>query len=225
MRRAIVTGGSGLIGRAICARLAGHGWEVVNLDLSAAEGVARHIPCDVSDETEVARAFDALGWDTLDLVVSNAGRTGGLDLDLATATLEEWRGMIDSHLTGAFLVSRAAAPLMRPGGSIVMMASTRALMSEGGDFAYAAAKGGLVSLARALAIRLGPDVRVNAIAPGWIDDAPDLGPLDHAQHPAGRVGRPEDIADAVLYLADAGFVTGELLTIDGGMTRKMIYAE
>jgi len=68
-------------------------------------------------------------------------------------------------------------------------------------------------------------VRVNAIAPGWIDDDPDLGPLDHAQHPAGRVGRPEDIADAVLYLADAGFVTGELLTIDGGMTRKMIYAE
>ncbi len=225
MRRAIVTGGSGLIGRAICERLAGRGWEVANLDLDAGEGAARHIACDVSDEAEVARAFDALGWDNLDLVVSNAGRTGGLELDLATAALEEWRAMIDSHLTGAFLVRRAAAPLMRPGGSIVMMASTRALMSEGGDFAYAAAKGGLVSLARALAIRLGPDLRVNAIAPGWIDDDPGLGPRDHAQHPAGRVGRPDDIAEAVLYLADAGFVTGEVLTIDGGMTRKMIYLE
>lgn len=106
-----------------------------------------------------------------------------------------------------------------------MMASTRAMMSEGGDFAYAAAKGGMVGLTQALAVQLGPRVRVNAIAPGWITDADDLRPEDHRQHPAGRVGRPQDIVDAVLYLAQAGFVTGEVLTIDGGMTRKMIYAD
>jgi hypothetical protein len=225
MRRAIVTGGSGLIGGAICARLAEAGWEVANLDRHVGGGPARHVACDVADEASVADAVAALEWDGLDLVVNNAGRTEGLDLSLAEATLDDWRGMIDSHLTGAFLVSRAALPLMREGSSIVMMASTRAFMSEGGDFAYAAAKGGLVSLARALAIRLGPRVRVNAIAPGWIDDDPALTPTDHAQHPAGRVGRPDDIAEAVLWLARAGFVTGEVLTIDGGMTRKMIYAE
>jgi NAD(P)-dependent dehydrogenase (short-subunit alcohol dehydrogenase family) len=225
MPRAIVTGGSGLIGRAICARLVAGGWEVANLDIREAPGPARHVACDISDPRSVAEAVAAPGWGALDLVVNNAGRTDGLDLALGTATLADWRGMIDSHLTGAFLVTRAALPLMRAGGSVVMMASTRALMSEGGDFAYAAAKGGLLGLTHALAVQLGPCVRVNAIAPGWIDDAPDLRPEDHAQHPAGRVGRPQDIAEAVLYLAGAGFVTGEVLTVDGGMTRRMIYAE
>jgi NAD(P)-dependent dehydrogenase (short-subunit alcohol dehydrogenase family) len=98
-------------------------------------------------------------------------------------------------------------------------------MSEGKDFAYAAAKGGLIGLTQALAVALGPKIRVNAIAPGWISDAPDLSPEDHAQHPVGRVGIPDDIADAVLYLAGAGFISGQTLTVDGGMTKKMIYAE
>lgn len=225
MARAIVTGGSGLIGAAICARLIADGWEVANFDVRAGAGPARHVACDVSDEVSVAAGFGELGWERLDLLVSNAGRTGPLDFDLATTTLADWRAMIDSHLTGAFLMSRAALPLFGAGASIVMMASTRAFMSEGVDFPYAAAKGGLVGLTQALAVRLGPAIRVNAIAPGWITDATDLSQEDHAQHPAGRVGRPEDIADAVLYLAGAGFVTGQVVTVDGGMTRKMIYAE
>ena len=105
------------------------------------------------------------------------------------------------------------------------MVSTRAFMSEPNREAYAASKGALVAMTHAMAISLGPTIRVNAIAPGWISDGEGLSEADHAQHPVGRVGRPEDIADAVLYLAEAGFVTGQVLTVDGGMTRKMIYAE
>ena len=228
MPRALVTGGSGLIGRALCDRLAAEDYEVANLDLRTPEPdtpAIRHIPCDVGDEAQVQAAFQTLGWDGLDLLVSNAGPADAIDLDLATATLEQWRRIQDGHLTAAFLTARAALPLLAEGGSIVVTASTRAFMSEGGDFAYAAAKGGLIGLTQALSIHLGPRIRVNAIAPGWITDAPDLRPIDHAQHPVGRVGAPEDIAEAVLYLARAGFVTGQVLTIDGGMTRKMIYED
>ena len=223
-RRAIVTGGAGLIGRAICQCLADDGWEVASFDLEEGE-VGRQIRCDIADEASVAEGLALLGWDRLDLLVNNGGRTGPLDLRLSTATLTDWGGFIDSHLTGAFLMSRAVLPMLAKGGSIVMMASTRAFMSEGGDFAYAAAKGGMIGLMQALAVQLGPTVRVNAIAPGWITDADDLSPRDHRQHPVGRVGRPGDIVDAVRYLATAGFVTGQVLTVDGGMTRKMIYAD
>ncbi len=83
----------------------------------------------------------------------------------------------------------------------------------------------MVALTHALAVSLGPRIRVNAVAPGWISGDAGLSPEDHGQHPAGRVGRAEDIAGAVLYLAGAGFVTGQVLTVDGGMTRKMIYVE
>ncbi|MBE3638913.1 SDR family NAD(P)-dependent oxidoreductase [Mangrovicoccus algicola] len=224
MKRAIVTGGAGLIGTAIARALLERGWEVACLDLLPAP-LGIPVTCDLSEESSVARAIEGLDWDRVDLVVNNGGRTSGLGLAITEATLDDWQGMIASHLTGAFLVSRAAAPLMQAGSCIVNMTSTRALMSEGGDFAYAAAKGGLVALTQALAVQLGPDIRVNAIAPGWITDAAELSMTDHAQHPAGRVGRPEDIADAVLYLAEAGFVTGQTLIVDGGMTKKMIYAE
>lgn len=120
---------------------------------------------------------------------------------------------------------------------MVNIASTRAFMSEPGSEAYGASKGGLLALTHALAVSLGPlGIRVNAVSPGWIETSewkaggkakpPELRPADHDQHPAGRVGRPEDVAAACLYLcsARAGFVTGTNVTVDGGMTRKMIYA-
>jgi NAD(P)-dependent dehydrogenase (short-subunit alcohol dehydrogenase family) len=109
---------------------------------------------------------------------------------------------------------------------MVTVASTRALMSEPDIEAYAASKGGLVALTHALAVSLGPEVRVNCISPGWIDTrGEDLRPEDHAQHPAGRVGRPEDVAELVAYLLGdrSGFVTGANIVIDGGITRKMIH--
>ncbi|MDE3238106.1 MAG: SDR family oxidoreductase [Paracoccaceae bacterium] len=225
MRHAIVTGGAGLIGTGICAALAEAGWDVVSFDVSPGPAGLRHIPCDVTDEVSVAAAFDRLGWDSIDLLVNNAGIAGAHSGPLTDLTLSDWRRVVDSHLTGAFLMTRAAIPRMAQGGCIVNMASTRAFMSEPGTEAYAAAKGGIVALTHALAMSLGPAVRVNAIAPGWISDGSDLTPQDHDQHPAGRVGRPDDIAGAVLYLASAGFVTGQVLVVDGGMTRKMIYAE
>jgi NAD(P)-dependent dehydrogenase (short-subunit alcohol dehydrogenase family) len=114
--------------------------------------------------------------------------------------------------------------------AIVNIASTRALQSEPHTEAYAASKGGIVALTHALALSLGPTVRVNAVSPGWIDTSgkpEDLRSIDHAQHPVGRVGKPEDVAALVGYLVsdEAGFVTGQNFIIDGGMTRKMIYAE
>jgi NAD(P)-dependent dehydrogenase (short-subunit alcohol dehydrogenase family) len=115
-------------------------------------------------------------------------------------------------------------------GSIVTIASTRALMSEPNTESYSASKGGLLALTHALAISLGPDIRVNCVSPGWIatSDYATLKRKDHAQHPAGRVGKPQDVAEVVAFLLDrekSGFVTGANFVVDGGMTRKMIYME
>jgi len=198
---------------------------VASFDIEPGPDGVRHVYCDVSDETSVAGAFGELGWDALDLLVNNAGIASPSNATISDLTLAEWRRVTDSHLTGAFLMTRSAVPMMGAGASIVNMASTRAFMSEPQTEAYAASKGGLVALTHALAISLGPKIRVNAIAPGWISGEDELRPVDHEQHPVGRVGRPQDIADAVLYLASAGFVTGQVLVVDGGMTRKMIYSE
>ena len=122
-------------------------------------------------------------------------------------------------------------------GCIINISSTRAIQSEPHTEAYAAAKGGLLALTHALAVSLGPEIRVNAICPGWIETGPwqktsrrrvpDHREVDRAQHPVGRVGEPADIAALVAFLAgpQCGFITGEPIVVDGGMTRKMIYAE
>src|SRR5690606_27506997 len=185
----------------------------------------------------VARAASWRGG--LDVVVNNAADVSlGFDTPIEALAPKDFRRVLDVNLTGPMLVSRASAAHLRARrGSIVNITSTRALMSEPNTEAYAASKGGLVALTHALAMSLGPAVRVNAIAPGWIaTDAwrpraerkePALRAVDDAQHPVGRVGRPEDVAALAVYLAsdEAGFVTGQVLTIDGGMTRKMIYAQ
>ena len=225
MKRAIVTGAAGLIGQGICQALIADGWAVAAFDLKPGPDGTQSVICDVGDEASVLAAFAELGWDGLDLLVNNAGIAGPDRGPLAELSLADWRKVTDSHLTGAFLMSRAAIPLLGDDGAIIHMVSTRAFMSEPNTEAYAASKGAMVALTHAMAISLGPKVRVNAIAPGWISDGEDLRPGDHEQHPVGRVGRPDDIAGAVLYLAGAGFVTGQVLTVDGGMMRKMIYAE
>ena len=225
MKRAIITGAAGLIGREICRTLVDDGWVVAALDLKPGPDQTRSVICDVGDEASVQAAFAELGWDALDLLVNNAGVAEPDCGPMSELSLAEWRKITDSHLTGTFVASRAAIPLLGGKGVIINMGSTRAYMSEPNTEAYAASKGALVALTHAMAVSLGPAIRVNAIAPGWISDRQNLRPIDHTQHPVGRVGRPEDIAGAVLYLAGAGFVTGQVLTLDGGMTRKMIYAD
>ncbi|XUY25747.1 SDR family NAD(P)-dependent oxidoreductase [Agrobacterium sp. rho-8.1] len=225
MKRAIVTGGAGLIGTGIIEALLKDGWTVASFDITESNTKAQHIHCDVGDEASVLKAFRQLGWSGLELLVNNAGIAGPNTGPIHELSLADWRTVTDSHLTGAFLMTRSAVPLMGEGASIVNMASTRAFMSEPETEAYAASKGGLVALTHALAVSLGPTIRVNAIAPGWITSDTGLRKEDNEQHPVGRVGRPEDVADAVAYLAGAGFMTGQVLVLDGGMTKKMIYED
>lgn len=231
-RTALVTGGNSGIGRGIAARLLAEGWRVLVADLAtdaAPEGSAT-VAADLGSADGCARAAEAArALGRLDLLVNNAGLSDFRSL--AEATPEHWDRVLAVNLTAPFRLAQALAPLLAQapgGGVIVSIASTRATMSEPGTEAYSASKGGLVALTHALAISLGPKVRVNCISPGWIDTGKwgDLRPEDHAQHPAGRVGRPEDVAALAAWLAgaEAGFVTGQNFVLDGGMTRKMIYA-
>ena len=225
MKKAIVTGGNGMIGQTLCQGLTKDGWNVASFDVHQGDQKdIQNIECDIADPVSVKDAFDNLGWKKIDLLINNAAYINDFSETLADIAPEVWDKVIRTNLTGCFLMSRAAAERMNK-GCIINITSTRALMSEGGDFPYAASKGGILSLTQAMAISMGPDIRVNAIAPGWITDSTDLRKIDHEQHPAGRVGRSGDILQAVQYLATAEFVTGENLVVDGGMTKKMIYAD
>jgi NAD(P)-dependent dehydrogenase (short-subunit alcohol dehydrogenase family) len=237
---ALVTGAANGIGRAIARYLLNAGWAVVALDLPKA-GLARAFPRGTRNvlliegsvaEEDTARhtikaAIETFG--RLDGLVSNAGIM--VRKPLRQLGLAEWHRVLGVNLTATFLLARAAEKALRSAkGAIVTIASTRALMSEPDTEAYAASKGGLVALTHALAISLGPDVRVNCVSPGWIatEKYGALRQKDHRQHPVGRVGKPEDVAEMVAFLLDAkrsGFVTGANFVVDGGMTRKMIYVD
>jgi NAD(P)-dependent dehydrogenase (short-subunit alcohol dehydrogenase family) len=230
-RVALVTGGSKGIGQGIARRLAADGWHVVTADMEAKgpESAARHVQADISDEAAVRSLIEGIAQQEarLDGLVCNAGIM--IRKPLRDLTLEEWSRVIGTNLTSTYLLARASEDLLRKAkGAILTIASTRAHQSEPDTESYSASKGGLLALTHALAISLGPDVRVNAISPGWINVRDEtLSEEDHAQHPAGRVGRPEDIAALAAWLLspESGFVTGAEFISDGGMTRKMIYSD
>jgi NAD(P)-dependent dehydrogenase (short-subunit alcohol dehydrogenase family) len=216
----------------VAARLASSGWRVIIADRDQAATLpagTRLVVADVSDEAAVARLVTdiAAREGRLDGLVCNAGFM--IRKPITQLSLAEFNSVLATNLTSTFLLARTAEALLRAArGAVVTIASTRAHMSEPDTESYAASKGGLIALTHALAVSLGPEVRVNCVSPGWIDTRGEtLSPEDHAQHPAGRVGRVEDIAAMVAFLLgpESGFVTGAELLVDGGMTRKMIYAE
>jgi hypothetical protein len=225
---ALVTGGARGIGAAVAARLRGDGWDIVVADRDPAP-VGRSVICDVSDELSVAALIAGINATEgrLDALICNAGF--GISKPIKDLSLAEWSSVLATNLTSCFLLVRAAETLLRAAkGAMVTIASTRAHMSEPNTEAYSASKGGLVTLTHALAVSLGPDVRVNCVSPGWILTK---GPLpteeEHAFHPAGRVGKAEDVAALVAFLTgpDSHFITGAEFIVDGGVTRKMIYPE
>ncbi|HXC64363.1 MAG TPA: SDR family oxidoreductase [bacterium] len=243
-RAFVVTGGARGIGRAIAERLAlKERASVAILDTDAAQGAAtakrlghgaRFLLCDMGSPAQIRAAALALrSFPKLDGLVNNAGI--GAFKPMEQLSLQDWDRVQAVNLRGPFYCTQQLLGRFKPAASVVNIASTRALMSEPGGEAYGASKGGLLALTHALALSLQPrGLRVNAVLPGWIDVSrhqgkaarPKLRKVDHAQHPAGRVGRPEDVAEAVSYLLDAkrsGFVTGQRLVVDGGMTVKMIY--
>jgi NAD(P)-dependent dehydrogenase (short-subunit alcohol dehydrogenase family) len=228
---ALVTGAAHGIGAAIAARLARDGAIVIGADREDAPARSGIQPmrADISREAEVNALVAGIAREhgRLDALVCNAGFM--IRKPIAALSLAEWSSVLATNLTSTFLLARAAEPMLRAAkGTIVTVASTRAHMSEPDTESYSASKGGLVALTHALAVSLGPDVRVNCVSPGWIDTKGEaLRPEDHAQHPAGRVGRPDDIAALVAWLVgpESGFVTGAEFLSDGGMTRKMIYVE
>ncbi|TYB80866.1 MAG: SDR family oxidoreductase [Kosmotoga sp.] len=217
------------------------------------ENKVHYIHCDLRKEDDIKNAVENIvnNEETIDILINNAAM--GWSGDIYSRSIEEWDEAISVNLRAPYILSKYCAPYLTKGrkltgenieelkinsyfaddqGVIINIASTRALMSEPDSEPYSAAKGGLLALTHSLAVSLGPWVRVNAVSPGWIDVSrhkmgiPEkLSINDQLQHPAGRVGIPEDISEMCLYLASdkASFITGANFVIDGGMTVKMIY--
>ena len=242
----IVTGGAQGIGKIVSQELLRKGYSVsvFEIDMEAIDEYKNEMPSeniaffqtDVSDEQQVKKSIDSASekFGNISGLVNNAGFM--VRKPLTELQLTEWNKVIGTNLTGAFLCTKYATPhLEKSKGNIVNIASTRALQSEPDTESYAASKGGILALTHAMAISLGPEIRVNCISPGWIDVSGvkkksaanqfELREKDHNQHLAGRVGKAEDIASMVLFLLNPenDFITGQNFIVDGGMTRKMIY--
>ncbi|MCT7656619.1 SDR family oxidoreductase [Oceanimonas sp. NS1] len=241
----VITGAARGLGLGMTRYFLQHDYQVLGLDIDK-EALARldeaNMPglqlvrLDVTDEPSVQslarlveRQCGRLGG-----IINNAAISHPINEPIERLSLSHWQRVLAVNLTGPMLLCKHLSPLLAPGAAIVNIGSTRAHQSEADSEAYAASKGGLVALTHALAVSLGPRVRVNIISPGWIDvsalqpgDTPAPGPEDHAQHPAGRVGAAEDVAAMARFLlsGESGFVTGQEFIVDGGMSRRMIYRD
>ena len=238
----IVTGAANGIGKGIATAFAEEEFNVVIADIDVKNGNelqkklvekncnAAFIKCDVSNPKSITQLIEKTVdvYGQIDILINNAGISEFTPPE--ELTVEKWDLILNTNLRSSFLLTKAAAEEMKKqgGGSVVNIASTRALMSEPNSEAYAATKGGLLALTHAIALSYADNhINVNCISPGWIktENYEELRDIDHKQHPSKRVGKPGDIARACLFLTrpDNDFINGENLVIDGGMTRKMIY--
>lgn len=246
----IITGGGEGIGACIAHSYANEGAHVIIAEcdeeagtetesyINSHGGSAYFLKTDVSDESDVIEMVRQVAsrFGYIDILINAAAvdATG----TLFTRTIEEWNRVLAVNTTGPYICTKHVAPHMKNEGcSIINISSIRAKMSDTHTEPYSASKGALLSLTHSLANTLSPKIRVNAISAGWVDKSQwkkkknrkfvHLTDQDHSQHLVGRVGTPEDIAKACLYLSSegAGFITGTNLIIDGGMTVKMSYCE
>ena len=218
---AVVTGGAKGIGKAIAEEFRKEGAKVCVIDLLENEGYVGDLAEQAVLEDFARKVIAEHGH--VDYLINNALP---LMKGMSECTYEEFNYALRVGVTAPFYLAKLFAPHFAPGAAIVNISSPRDRMSQPQTESYTAAKGGISALTHALAVSFAGKVRVNSVSPGWIDTSYAIyeGP-DAAQHPAGRVGNPLDIAHMVLYLcsAKAGFITGEDICIDGGMTRQMIY--
>jgi 3-oxoacyl-[acyl-carrier protein] reductase len=220
VRVALVTGATRGIGAATCAALRADGFDVRGLDLAGAD-----LAADVSDPASVDAALADVP--RIDVLVNNAGVL--IEGRVADMALADFDRQVAVNLRGPFIVTQAALPRMGRGGRIVNVASELAYLGRAGASAYAATKGAMLSLTRSWARELAPDILVNAVAPGPVDtDLLGFGAMDavaqalETANPLGRIGRPEEIAAVIAFLASdrASFVTGQCFSADGGAAMR-----
>ncbi|MBR2928795.1 MAG: SDR family oxidoreductase [Oscillospiraceae bacterium] len=217
----VITGGAGGIGKVICEEFTKAGAKVCVIDIAENPFFVGDIGEEETLERFAAKVIAQYGH--VDCLINNAPPLfKGID----SCTWEEFNYALRVGVSAPYRLTQLFLPHFAPGASIVNISSSRDRMSQAQSESYTAAKGGISALTHALAVSLSGKVRVNSISPGWIDTAGTLyDGADAAQHPAGRVGTPLDIANMVLFLCSeqAGFITGENICIDGGMTKQMIY--
>lgn len=232
---ALITGAAQGIGRCLALGFAQHAYRVCALDIQAMEfegqSTIHPYSLDLSKHGDVTRVIDAIArdWGKPSVLINNAA-ISKFSKPVGAIDVAEFAEVLATNLTGAFACAQSfiAANKGLGMGRIINIASTRFHQNEADWEAYGASKGGIVALTNSLCVSLsGTGVTVNAISPGWIccEGYDELLPLDHSQHPSGRVGKPEDILRACLFLCEEGnnFINGTNLIIDGGMTKRMIY--